>query len=103
MPLILDGQGYSRKESPVDPEFVPIQAFLVYRVRERSAQGGEDELSDVSRQILEALRAQERLTIAKLASLTGANRNTLKVRLRELVSEGRVRQHGKARATWYSL
>jgi Fic family protein len=71
--------------------------------RERIAQGGEDEISDVSRQVLKALRAQERLTIAQLASITGANRNTLKVRLRELVSTGRVRQHGKARATWYSL
>ncbi len=71
--------------------------------RERIVQGGEDELSDVSRQVLKALRAKERLSIAQLASITGANRNTLKVRLRELVSTGRVRQHGKARATWYSL
>jgi DNA-binding IclR family transcriptional regulator len=57
----------------------------------------------MSLQILKALRAQGRLTIAQLAAITGANRNTLKVRLRELVAEGRVRQHGKARATWYSL
>jgi Fic family protein len=71
--------------------------------REQIAQGGENELSDVSRQVIKALRAQERLTIAQLASITGANRNTLKVRLRELVSAGRVRKHGKARATWYSL
>jgi Fic family protein len=71
--------------------------------RERTAQGGEDELPDLSVQVLKALRIQERLTIAQLASITNANRNTLKVRLRELVSEGRVRQHGKARATWYSL
>jgi len=71
--------------------------------RERIAQAGEDELSDVSCQVLKALRAHERLTIAQLTSITGANRNTLKVRLRELVSAGRVRKHGKARATWYSL
>lgn len=32
-----------------------------------------------------------------------AIRNTLKVRLRELVADARVRQHGKARATWYSI
>ena len=50
-----------------------------------------------------AVFAQDRLTIAQLAALTGANRNTLTVRLRELVSAGRVRRHGKARATWYSL
>lgn len=71
--------------------------------RERIAQGSEDDLPDLSRRVLSALGAQERLTIAQLAASTGANRNTLKVRLRELVSAGRVRRHGKARATWYSL
>lgn len=71
--------------------------------RERVAQGSEDDLPELSLQVLSALRAQERLTIAQLAAITGANRNTLKVRLRELVGDGRVRQHGKARATWYSL
>jgi Fic family protein len=71
--------------------------------RERIAHGSEADLPELSLQILKALRAKERLTIAQLASITGANRNTLKVRLRELVADGRVRQHGKARATWYSL
>jgi DNA-binding IclR family transcriptional regulator len=60
-------------------------------------------LPELSLRVLQALRAQERLTIAQLASITGGNRNTLKVRLRELVAQGRLRQHGKARATWYSL
>ena len=69
----------------------------------RVAQESDDELSELSLQVLKALRAQERLTIAQLTSITNANRNTLKVRLRELVSAGRLRQHGKARATWYSL
>lgn len=71
--------------------------------RERIAQGNAADLPELSLQVLKALRAQERLTIAQLASITGANRNTLKVRLRELVAQGRVRQHGKARATWYAL
>ncbi len=71
--------------------------------RERIAQSSDVELPELSRQVLKALRAQERLTIAQLASITGANRNTLKVRMRELVKTGRVRQHGKARATWYSI
>jgi predicted HTH transcriptional regulator len=71
--------------------------------RERIAQGAEVELSPLPLQILKELRAAERLTISQLAAITGANRNTLKVRLRELVAAGRVRQHGKARATWYSL
>jgi Fic family protein len=70
---------------------------------ERTAQGGEAELPALSLQILGALRAKERLTIVQLAAITGANRNTLKVRLRELVAADHIRQHGKARATWYSL
>lgn len=71
--------------------------------RERMGEASEADLPGLSLQVLKALRTQERLTIAQLASITGANRNTLKVRLRELVADRRVRQHGKARATWYSL
>lgn len=71
--------------------------------RERVAQGGEEELPTLAIQIIKALRERERLSIAELADITKANRNTLKVRLRELVAAGRIRQHGKARATWYSL
>jgi Fic family protein len=70
---------------------------------ERASQASDDSLPDLSREVLKALRAQERLTIGEIAEITGANRNTIKVRLRELVAAGRVRQHGKARATWYSL
>ena len=71
--------------------------------QERVTQDGEEELPALAIQILKALRERERLSIAELADNTGANRNTLKVRLRELVAAGRIRQHGKARATWYSL
>lgn len=71
--------------------------------RERVAQGGEEELPTLAIQIIKALREHERLSIAELADITEANRNTLKVRLRELVAAERIRQHGKARATWYSL
>ena len=35
--------------------------------------------------------------------LTGANQDTLKVRLRELVNAGRLQRHGKGRATWYRI
>ena len=43
------------------------------------------------------------LGIADTAALTGANKNTLKVRLRELVTSGHIHKHGKARGTWYTL
>jgi Fic family protein len=71
--------------------------------QERLAEGADANLPALSLEVLKALQANERLTIAQLASVTGANRNTLKVRLRELVADGRVKRRGKARATWYSL
>ena len=60
-------------------------------------------LPALSLQVLELLRKHERLSIAEMVEHTGANQNTLKVRLRELVSIGRIQRHGKARATWYVL
>lgn len=71
--------------------------------RERTNAVPKESLPRLAIQVLKELRAHEGLTIAELENLTGANRNTLKVRLRELVASGRVRRHGKARATWYSL
>jgi len=40
---------------------------------------------------------------SELETLPGANRNTLKLRLRELAQEQRIAGYGKARATWYTL
>jgi Fic family protein len=71
--------------------------------RERAQQGADTDLPALSVQVLTLLKEHQRLTISDIESLTGANRNTLKVRIRELVAAGRIRQHGRARATWYSL
>jgi Fic family protein len=71
--------------------------------KERAIANSEAALPELAVQILRALQAQQRLTNAQLAVLTGANRNTLKKRLGELVDAGRIRRYGKARATWYSL
>ncbi len=70
---------------------------------ERSAQAAEADLGDLACLILQALQRRERLTIGQLAEITGGNRNTCKLRLRELVAAGRIKRHGQARATWYSL
>jgi len=61
------------------------------------------EMPALSLAILESIRAHGRRMITELVADTGANRNTIKLRLRELVQDGRIRQHGKARATWYTL
>lgn len=61
------------------------------------------ELPALSLQIVMLLKQYERLTTVEIVKYTGANQNTLKVRLQELVKAQRIQRHGKARATWYSL
>ncbi len=62
-----------------------------------------DPLPELSVQILRMLREHSRLTISEVARLSGANRNTIKVRLRELVEAGHLARHGAGRTTWYTL
>lgn len=71
--------------------------------RERAAMQAEAALPEQAIAIIKALREHPRLSIAQLAEITGGNRNTLKVRLRELTASGTIRRHGRARATWYAL
>ena len=62
-----------------------------------------DTLPQLSVSILSLLREHDRLTISDLERLTGGNKNTLKVRLRELIASRHITRQGKARATWYTL
>jgi len=57
------------------------------------------ELPLLSVSILALLQQHERLTIAQMAKMTAGNKNTLKLRLRELVNAGHIQRRGKARAT----
>ena len=78
------------------------KANLAAKVKEEK-ESSDTSLPLLSVQVLKLMKEHERLTIAQMVELTGANQNTLKVRLRELVNEGRIHRRGKARATWYSL
>ena len=69
---------------------------------ERTEQDKDSEIPELSIQILKQFQSHERLTLSQIERLTGANRNTLKLRVRELVSTGRLVRHGKARASWYT-
>lgn len=60
-------------------------------------------LPKLSSDILALLKEHERLNIAEIGALTDANRNTLKVRLRELVRGNYIEQNGQARSTHYRL
>ena len=75
---------------------------LVMKVEQQKT-ASESALPLLSVQVLKLLGEHERLTIAQMVEFTGANLNTLKVRLRELVNEERIQRYGKARATWYSM
>lgn len=60
-------------------------------------------LPKLSGDILSLLSKHERLGIGEIETLTNANRNTLKVRLRELVRDNFIEQNGKGRSTSYVL
>jgi Fic family protein len=60
-------------------------------------------LLPLSLEILSLLGEHERLRISQLESLTRANKNTLKVRLRELAEGQLIARYGKGKATYYML
>ena len=69
---------------------------------EKETQNVTEELHPLSEQILGLFKTTKRLTVSEIVEQTNANRNTIKVRLRELVKSDHLNQYGKARATWYS-
>ena len=77
------------------------KANLAIKV-EQEKTASDSSLPLLSVQILKLLGEHDRLSIAQIVEFTDANQNTLKVKLRELVNEGRIQRHGKARTTWYS-
>lgn len=60
-------------------------------------------LSALDEQLLENARAHGRLTVAGAVAVTGANRNTVKLHLRQLVAAGRLRLLGRGRSSWYEI
>lgn len=59
-------------------------------------------LPDLSEKILLIAKDHGRVTISNIENLTKANRNTIKVRLRELTANGLLEKNGKGKSTWYS-
>ncbi len=77
------------------------KAQLVAKLeRERILQG---ELPALSIRILELIRESGSLKSSDIERLTDESRSTIRSRLNELVETGRLRRHGKSRATWYTL
>lgn len=59
-------------------------------------------MPSLSTKVLKLFEKHERLSMKEIERLTRGKRSTLKLRLGELVKEGYLVRHGKARATWYS-
>ena len=72
-----------------------------YLNRRRAQSHGD--LASAELHLTEAVEyAAKQILAAQLQQLTGANRNTLKMRLRTLVAAGHLKQNGQGKATWYS-
>ncbi len=94
------------------PDWTPWIGFFLRCLRtqknnlarriEQENQVPDTPLPTLSLRILALFDSNDRLTITEIVKQTGANQNTLKVRLRELVNNSLLTRHGKARATWYS-
>lgn len=60
-------------------------------------------LPELASQILILIQEHGRLGIGDIEKMTGANRNTLKKNLADLVSQGNILRLGKGKSTWYTL
>jgi Fic family protein len=60
-------------------------------------------LSAFDEQLIQLARQHGRLTLSDAQSLTNANRNTLKLHLRQLVQGGRLQLLGRGRSSWYEV
>jgi Fic family protein len=60
-------------------------------------------LSALDEQLIQLTRQHGRLTLTDAMTLTKANRNTLKLHLRQLVQAGQLRLLGSGRSSWYEV
>ena len=60
-------------------------------------------MAALDEQILQIAREQGRVTMAGAVRLLGANRNTVKVHLRQLVAGGHLVMQGQGKGAWYSV
>jgi len=58
--------------------------------------------SPLAAAVLRLLDDADRITLAEVVKATGANRNTLKVKMNELVDNGLLHRHGRGRGVFYT-
>ena len=57
--------------------------------------------SPLSAKIMEIVKEHGKITVRNAVSLTAANRNTVKLHLKQLVNAGHLIQRGRGKGTWY--
>jgi Fic family protein len=62
-----------------------------------------EKMAPLAEKMLAIARERGRTTIADAVTLLAANRNTVKLHLRQLVQQGYLEQHGTGKRTWYSV
>jgi len=62
-----------------------------------------EKLAPLEEKMLAIARERGRITIADAVTLLAANRNTVKLHLRQLVQQGYLEQHGTGKGTWYPV
>ena len=103
-----------KAQSTLDKDDSQLEAWLLFFLgclkiqKDNLAQKIEREhlmqqLPDLSSLILEVVKEHGRATISDIQSITKTNRNTIKVRLRELVIDGYLIKQGRGKGTWYTL
>jgi Fic family protein len=58
-------------------------------------------LAPLSQELLSIVDSHGRITVRQAVALTGANRNTIKHHLKQLVTAGKLMPRGTGRGTWY--
>jgi Fic family protein len=61
------------------------------------------ELPPLSQDIIQFAREHGKITVRDIRSITGANRNTIKAHIRELVRRDQLKMVGAGKGTWYKL
>jgi len=102
-------QGTIRNDAPNwQPWLVFFSRSLAEQVRRLEKKVEREKLvlaslPELSLQIIEMVRERGRTTIGEVALVSGANRNTIKHHLRNLVERGHLNQQGSGRGVWYEL
>ena len=101
-------QGTLDKDESRLPDW--LRFFLLCLIEQKNKLGDKIQreklmasMSPLDEKLLAFTRSHGRLTLAAATKLTKANRNTLKLHLRQLVEAGRLRLLGRGRSSWYEV